>query len=117
MFTTCVVIVVLVAAANVWSAVVDLVKTDAVLANSAEAGVPESWLPWLAALKVAGAAGLLLGLLGADALGLAAAVGLVLYYVCAVGLHVRRRVFHNIAFPAVFLGLAVAALAAGAVVR
>lgn len=49
-------------------------------------GVPRSWLPWLAALKLAGAAGLLLGLFDAALrlLGVASARGLVLLYKGAV---------------------------------
>ncbi|MEU9441710.1 DoxX family protein [Streptomyces sp. NPDC048304] len=46
--------------------------------------MPRAWLPALALLKAAGAAGLLLGLLGAKPLGLAAGTGLVLFYVGAV---------------------------------
>ncbi|MFC5720813.1 DoxX family protein [Streptomyces gamaensis] len=102
-------VVVLAIVANAAIAVADLAGARFVLANSAEVGVPRSWLPWLAALKAAGAAGLLLGLLGAPPVGLAAASGLVLFYVGAVMAHVRARVYHNIAFPAGYLALAVAA--------
>ncbi|MFJ9829667.1 DoxX family protein [Streptomyces sp. NPDC101160] len=99
--------------ANAGIAALDFARADFVLANSAEVRVPESWIPGLAALKAAGAAGLLLGLLVPDLrpLGLAAAVGLVLFYVGAVATHVRTRVFHTIAFPVTFLILAVATLA------
>jgi DoxX-like family len=94
-------------------AVADLVRARFVVANSAEVGLPQSWLPLLAALKAAGAAGLLLGLLGARLIGIAAAVGLVLFFTGAVATHVRARVFHNLAFPGGYLGLAVASLAFG----
>lgn len=80
------------------------------LANSAEVGVPESWLPGLAALKMAGGAGLVVGLAGAPAVGVAAGIGLVLFYVGALVAHVRERVLHNIAFPGLFLALASASL-------
>ncbi|MEW2521552.1 DoxX family protein [Actinacidiphila alni] len=86
-----------------------------VVGNSAEVGVPPAWLPRLAALKIAGAAGLLLGLAGVRPLALAAATGLVLFFVAAVAAHVRARVFHNIAFPAGYLALAAATLALTAV--
>lgn len=92
-------------------AVADLIPARFVLANSAEVGVPRSWLPALAALKLAGAAGLVLGLLGLRALGMAAALGLVLFFVGAVGTHLRARVVHNIAFPGAYLGMSVASLA------
>jgi hypothetical protein len=68
--------------------------------------VPRSWLPPLAILKGAGAAGLLLGLLGVRPLGIAAATGLVLFFIGALAAHVRARVFHNIAFPAGYFALA-----------
>ncbi|MFC3451681.1 DoxX family protein [Amycolatopsis speibonae] len=93
---------------NAGIAAADLARVPFVLKNSAEVDVPPSWIPPLASLKAAGAAGLLLGLLGVPFVGTAAAVGLVLFYVGAVATHVRARVFYNIAFPAGFLGLAVA---------
>ncbi|WP_411122588.1 DoxX family protein [Streptomyces sp. x-19] len=67
--------------------------------------------PWLGALKGAGAAGLLVGLLGFRPLGVAAAVGLVLFFVGAVVAHVRARAYATMAAPAGYLGLAVASLA------
>ncbi|MFF0586180.1 DoxX family protein [Streptomyces sp. NPDC003781] len=111
MFTAYVVVTVVAIAANAGIAVADLLRARFVLANSAEVKVPASWLPWLAGLKAAGAAGLLVGLLGFRPLGIAAAVGLVLFFVGAVTAHVRARVFHNIAFPAGYLALNAAALA------
>ncbi|MGV4981215.1 DoxX family protein [Streptomyces sp. NPDC001709] len=100
--------------ANAGIVAADVAKAPFVLANSAEVGVPSAWLPTLALLKAAGAAGLLLGLLGARSLGVAAGAGLVLFYVGAVIAHVRARVFHNIAFPGLFLALAAGALALAA---
>jgi hypothetical protein len=76
-----------------------------------EVGVPRSWLAPLGVLKGAGAAGLLLGLLGLYSLGTAAAIGLVVFFAGALATHVRARVFHNIAFPAAFFVLATAATA------
>ncbi|MGW5781186.1 DoxX family protein [Streptomyces sp. NPDC003863] len=107
-------ITLLTVAANAGIAAADFARARFVLANSAEVGVPERWIPWLATLKAAGAAGLLLGLLGARLIGLAAAVGLVLFFLGAVAVHVRTRVLHNIAFPAVFLALATGSLALAA---
>jgi len=95
--------------ANAGVAVADFARAQFVLANSAEVGVAPRWIPYLAALKMAGAIGLLLGMVAAPWLGLAAATGLVAFFVGAVGVHVRTRVLHNIAFPAAFLALAVAA--------
>ncbi|MBH5337472.1 DoxX family protein [Streptomyces pactum] len=98
-------------AANAAIAAADLARARFVLANSAEVGVPPSWLPGLAALKAAGAAGLLLGLLGHRSLGITAGLGLVLFFTGAVVAHLRARVHHNMAFPLAFLGLAVASTA------
>ncbi|OIN79842.1 DoxX family protein [Mycobacterium malmoense] len=91
-------------------AVADLIPAGFVLANSAEVGVPRSWLPALGLVKLAGAVGLVVGILGLRALGIAAAVGLVLFFVGAVATHVRAHVIYNIAFPGAFLGLSAATL-------
>ncbi|PZG22081.1 DoxX family protein [Nonomuraea aridisoli] len=96
---------------NAWAAIADFARAKVVLANSDAVGVSHSWIPLLAALKAAAAAGLLLGLLGVRVIGVAAAVGLVLFFTGAVALHVQARVFFpNIAFPGVFLALAIASL-------
>lgn len=96
---------------NVWAAVSDFARAKFVLANSAELGISRSWLLPLGLLKVAGAVGLLGGLLGFRSIGIAAAIGLVLFFLGAVVLHVRARVFHNMVYPAGFLALAIASLA------
>ena len=59
---------------------------------------------------------LIVGLLGLHALGVAAGIGLVLFFVGAVVVHVRTRVLYNIAFPGAFLLLAVASLVLAVVV-
>lgn len=92
-------------------AVADLIPAGFVLANSAEVGVPRPWLPALGAVKLAGAVGLVVGLLSLPALGIAAAIGLVLFFVGAVITHLRARVFYNIAFPGAYLCLSAATLA------
>jgi hypothetical protein len=104
-------ITVLAIVANAAVAVADLARAGFVLANMDEVGVPRSWLTPLGVLKGAGAAGLLLGLLGLRPLGIAAAVGLVLFFAGALATHIRARVFSTIAFPGAFFALAVAAVA------
>ena len=99
------------ALANAFEVAAKTARARFVMRNSAEVGVPRSWIPRLAVLEGAGAAGLVLGLLGLPLLGLAAAIGLVLFFVGAVIAHVRARVLHNIAFPLAFLALAMAAAA------
>jgi hypothetical protein len=74
----------------------------------AKARVPQSWLYRLGALKAAGALGLLVGI-GMPPLGIAAAVGLVLFFIGALVTHVRAR-YWAIAAPVAFLLLAVSSL-------
>ncbi|HEY9330944.1 MAG TPA: DoxX family protein [Streptomyces sp.] len=95
--------------ANAFMAIADYARAPFVLANSAEVRLPPTALPYLATLKLAGAAGLLMGLLGVHRLGLAAGIGLTAFFIGAVLVHLRARVFHNIAFPGCYLLLAVAA--------
>jgi hypothetical protein len=110
MFEAYLAITVVTIMANTGAAVADFLRAESVLANGAEVGVPQSWLPMLATLKVAGAVGLLLGLLDVRFIGIAAAIGLVLFFVGAVTAHLRARAYHNIAFPGGFLVLAIASL-------
>jgi hypothetical protein len=76
------------------------------------AGIPESWLFFPIGLpKAAGAAGILLGLLGVPLVGTAAAIGLVLYFVCALYTHIRVSDYSTtFALANFFLALAVATL-------
>ena len=108
MFAAYLIITTVTILANAWATAADLAQPRFVLANMAEVGVPRSWLPPLAVLKGAGAAGLLLGLLGVWPLGIAAATGLVLFFTVALTAHVRARVFHTIAFPGAYFALAFA---------
>ncbi|WP_029117734.1 DoxX family protein [Mycobacterium sp. URHB0044] len=96
--------------ANAAVAIADFLHAESTLKTSAEVGVPRKWLRPLGVLKAAGAGGLLLGLLGVPWIGVAAAIGLTLFFIGAVGFHIRARVFHNVAAPAGFLALAVATL-------
>lgn len=98
-------------AANAGIAVADFARARFVLANMAEVDLPQSWLPMLGALKAAGAAGLLLGLLGVPVIGIMAAIGLVLFFIGAVITHIRAHAYRKIAFPILFLALAVATFA------
>lgn len=81
-----------------------------VLATSQAVDVPPGRLPALGTLKLAGAAGLTLGVLGIASIGMAAAIGLVLFYLGAIIAHLRARKFATAAAPLLFLGLAVATL-------
>ncbi|RKT85514.1 DoxX-like family protein [Saccharopolyspora antimicrobica] len=98
---------------NAGIAAADLARAKFVLANSAAVQVPASWLPMLGSLKAAGAIGLLVGLMGVRFIGIAAAIGLVLFYVGAVIAHVRARQYATLTAPGLFLGFAAATLALG----
>ena len=50
--------------------------------------VPLPWFPWLAAAELAGATGVVIGL-AVPAIGIAAAVGILLYFAGAVIAHLR----------------------------
>lgn len=117
MNTALVVITLITAAATAAIAIADFVPARFVLSNSAEVGVPPSWLPALGATKLAGAAGIVVGLLGPWQLGIAAAAGLVAFFVGAVATHLRARVLYNIAFPGAYLCLSAASLALMVIVR
>ena len=105
-----VLVLVITVLANGAEAVADLAGAAFVKENSKLVGVPDSWLPMLGPLKGAGAVGLLFGLVGVRVLGIAAAVGLVLFFLGALVAHVRSRVFFNIVFPAAIEAFAIASL-------
>lgn len=94
--------------ANAAIAVADLIPARFVLQNSAAVGVPRGSLPLLAVLKGSGAVGVAAGLVWLPGLGLAAAIGLTLFYIGAVTAHIRTGVFRTLGFPLVYLLLAAA---------
>jgi hypothetical protein len=108
MFSAYVVVTVLAAAANIFSATCDFVRYKQVAIAMAKAGVPDSWMTTLGMLKAAGALGLLVGM-GVPMIGTAAAVGLILFFVGAIITHLRARDY-SFGLAIVFLLLAVAAL-------
>ncbi|MCJ1677427.1 DoxX family protein [Streptomyces sp. APSN-46.1] len=91
------------------SATVTLQRNDQIVANMRKVEVPDSWLPRLAALKAAGAVGLVAGL-WVTPLGIAAAVGVTLYFVGAVISHLRVKDY-ELAPAAALTLVAAAALA------
>jgi DoxX-like protein len=111
-----VVVALVTAAVNGGMGVADLARARFVLANSESVGVPARWVPWLGGLKLAGAAGLVVGVLAWPPLGVLAAAGLVLFFVGAIVTHVRARVLGNLYFPGGYLALAVASLVLGVAV-
>lgn len=110
MTTACVVVTLFTAVITAAVGVADLIPAGFVLANSAEVHVPRSWLPMLGTVKLAAAIGLLVGLVALPAIGIAAATGLLLFFIGALIAHVRARALYNIAFPGAYLVLSAASL-------
>ena len=115
MFTAYVVVTVVAIAATAFSGIAALVHFKPILPGMARAGVPESWLTFpIGTLKTAGAVGLLLGLAGVPLIGTAAAIGLILFFVCALYTHVRAGDYSaQFGLAIGFLLLAVASLVLG----
>jgi hypothetical protein len=103
-----IIVTMLAAAANIFSATLDFIRLKQVLINMQKAGVSESWITTLGILKAAGAAGLLIGI-GVPLIGTAAATGLTLFFIGAIITHLRARDY-SFGLAVVFLLLAVAAL-------
>lgn len=116
MQTAYVVVTILAIVANAFSGIVALMRLKPILPRMAAVGVPQSWLVFpIGTLKTAGALGLLAGLLGMPLLGIAAAIGLVLFWVCAVHTHLLARDYSpQLLVPGgLFLSLAVGSLTLG----
>ena len=108
MFTAHVIVTFLTIAANTFGATLDFVRYKQVLINMAKVGVSDSWITIFGALKAAGALGLLVGI-AVPLIGVAAASGLVLFFIGAVVTHLRAHDY-SFGLAVVFLLLAVAAL-------
>lgn len=102
MFVAYTVVAVLLAMILLASAAAKLTRQEQVVTSLPAVGVPLDWFPWLAALESAGAIGLVVGLF-VPAIGVAAAIGVILYFIVAVTFHVRA---HDTALaPPVVIGL------------
>ena len=108
MFVVTVIVSVLLALAAIGSAIGKLTKQPKVVEMLTGLGVPLGWFPRLAAAELAGGVGLLVGLAVAG-IGIAAAIGLIAYFVGAVATHVRAK-NKQIAPPAALAVLAIVAL-------
>ncbi|TCM38581.1 DoxX family protein [Kribbella sp. VKM Ac-2568] len=98
------------AAINAFSGIAALLHWKAILPGMQKAAVPESWLTFpIGTLKTAGAVGLVAGLAGLQVIGAAAAIGLVLFFVCALYTHVRAQDYSaQFGLAIFFLAMAVA---------
>jgi hypothetical protein len=109
MFSAYVAVGILTAAANSFAAAMDFLRPAWLIGNMTRVGVTHRALCPLAVLKIAGALGLLIGI-GVPPLGVAAAIGLILFFIGAITAHVRVRDYSSIPFPGMFLLLAIASL-------
>ncbi|CAM2832538.1 DoxX family protein [Prescottella defluvii] len=108
MFIAYAVVAVLLTLALTASAFLTATRNEQVTTSMRNAGAHDSWFPKLAALKALGAIGLVVGL-WVPWIGVAAAIGVTLYFIGAVTMHLRAG-DKNIG-GAAFLGLlAVAAI-------
>lgn len=108
MFIATVVVACLLAVGLIGSGRAKLVKDPAIMQNMAKVGVPENNVRLLAVAEIAGAIGLLVGLFWWP-LGVAAAIGVILYFLGALAAHLRVR-DRDVVPATVFLLVAVAAL-------
>jgi len=99
-------------AANGFSGIAALLHFQPIMPGMVKAGVPVSWLTFpIGTLKTLGALGLVAGLLFRP-LGVSAAIGLVLFFVCAIYTHIRASDYSpQFGLAIGFLSLNVAALA------
>jgi DoxX-like family len=109
MYALYVVVTILVALANGYAASLDFVGAESVKLVADRVQVSRRWMVPLGVLLASGAAGLLVGF-AVPSLGTAAAIGLILYFICAVSAHLRVG-DRGIAPAVFFLLLAVSALA------
>ncbi len=109
MFVALVAVVLVTAVANLVAAGTDLARLQWTLDTMTRYGVPHSWIVPLGLAKVAGAVGLVAGII-VPAVGVAAAIGLILYFVGAVGTLVRMGDFRQLGYPGLYLVLAGASL-------
>lgn len=95
MFAIYITVTVLAAAANIYAATNDFTRPEWLLANMTKLGVSESLLPMLGTLKALGAVGLLVGI-GVPSIGTTAAIGLVLFFIGAIVIHLRHTTTRSV---------------------
>lgn len=79
-----------------------------VVDNLADYGVPRSWWVWLGSAKALGVLGLVVGL-WVPTIGIAAAIGLALYFLGAVVTVLHARAYTHVPFPLLYLAPVVVA--------
>jgi hypothetical protein len=112
MFIAYVVLAVALSLLLVSSASSDITRDPKVTTQLKAVGVPDSWFLPLGLVKIAGALGLLAGIVYRP-LGIAAAIGVVLYFLGAVITHLRAGDMKGAGTPTVIMLVAVAPLVLG----
>jgi hypothetical protein len=110
MFTAYIAVTIFTAVANTYAAIVDFRRPQWVVDNITKWGGSHCRLFPLGALKAAGVLGLLVGI-GVPPIGVAAAIGLVLFFVGAIAVVIRARWYSHLPWPSTYLLLAVGSLA------
>jgi len=103
-------ITIIAALVNGYAAALNFAGAESVRVVADRVQVSQSWMIPLGTLLATGAIGLLIGF-AVPLLGALAAIGLVLYFVCAVGAHLRAR-DRGVGGAVFFLVLAAGALVA-----
>ena len=103
-----IVVTLLAAVATGYAACLNFVRAESVKAVADRLRMSRTWMIPLGILLAAGASGLLVGF-AVPALGTAAAIGLIVYFVCALSAHIRAR-DPQVGGAVTFLMLEVAAL-------
>jgi hypothetical protein len=108
MFTIYLVITLFAVVVYAFMCIAAIVHFKPILPGMVKVGIPKSWLTFpIGTPKAAGAIGLLLGVLGVPLIGTCAAIGLILFFVCAVYTHLLAGDYSPLQFV-----LAVATLVA-----
>lgn len=110
MFLAYVVVTALAAAVNIYAATNDFRRVEWLSASMNRLRIPQSWLLRLGILKISGALGLLVGF-AVPWIGVAAATGLVLFFVAAIVFTVRARWYLHLPYPTTWLLLVSGSLA------
>ena len=112
MFIAYVVIAVLLSLMLLMSARGDIIRDPKIIEPLKAIGVRDSWFLPLGLVKIAGALGLLAGIVYRP-LGIAAAIGVVLYFLGAVITHLRAGDKKGVGIPAAIMLVAAAPLVLG----
>ncbi|MFE9442547.1 DoxX family protein [Streptomyces sp. NPDC006602] len=112
MFIAYVVLAVVLSLVLLFSARPDITGDPKITEGLKALGVPDSWFLPLGLVKIAGALGLLAGI-AYRPLGIAAAIGVVLYFLGAVITHLRAGDKKGVGTPAAIMLVSVAPLVLG----